>query len=73
MLLAMHVFSGKVYLDLLSNFQLGCLIFLLLSWMYCLCVWEIKLLLVASFGTIFSHSIDFLFVLFIVSLLCKSF
>ena len=51
----------NVYLDFLPIFQLGwvfLLLLLLLSCMSCLYTLEIKLLLVASFANIFSHSVD---------------
>ena len=50
-----------VCLVLLPFFQLGCLGFLLLSCMSCLCVLEIKSLLVTLFGNILSHSVGCLF------------
>ena len=59
--------SWNVYLGLLPNFQLSCLVFLLLSCMSCFYILEIKPLLVVSFATIFSHSISCLFVLFMAS------
>ena len=48
-------------------FSVGFLAFLLLSYTSCLYVLEIKPLSVASFETIFSHSISCLFVFFLVS------
>lgn len=41
--------------------------FLTLSYLHCLCILEINLLLVASFADIFSQSIGCLFILFLVS------
>ena len=55
-------------LDLLPIFLIGLfLLLLLLSCMNCLSILKIKLLSVASFVNVFSHSIDCLFVLFMVS------
>ena len=50
-----------------AHFSIGLLAFLLLSCMSCLYVLEIKRLSVASFETIFSHSINCLLVFFLVS------
>ena len=62
------VFLWKnVYLGLLPNFQSGFSLLLLLSCMSCLYILEIKPLLVALFADIFSHSVDCLFILFMVS------
>ena len=57
----------NVYLGLLPIFQLNELknVFLLLSWMCCLYILEIKPLSVGSFATIFSHYIGCLFFLFL--------
>ena len=60
------LFWRNVYLGLLPIFQLGCFIFLILSCMSCLYILEINPLLIASF-TIFSHSVDCLFILLMVS------
>ena len=46
-------------------FQLGCWIFLLLSFISCFYTLEIKPLSVASFKTVFSHSASCLFVSFL--------
>ena len=54
----------NVYLGLLPIFRLGCL---LLSCMRCLYILEIKPLSVASFANIFSHSVGYLFILFVLS------
>ena len=48
------------------HFWIGLFIFLL-SGMSCLCILEIKPLPVASFADIFSHPVDCLFILFMVS------
>uniref|UniRef100_A0A8W4FM09 Uncharacterized protein n=1 Tax=Sus scrofa TaxID=9823 RepID=A0A8W4FM09_PIG len=50
-----------------APFSIGWLAFLLLSCISCLCILEIKPLSVASFETIFSHSVSCLFVFFLVS------
>ena len=56
-----------------AHFRIGLLVFFILSCMSCLYVLEINPLSVASFANIFSHSEGCLFVLFMVSLLCKGF
>ena len=50
-----------------AHFSIGLLVFLLLSCISCLYILEIKPLSVASFETIFSHSVSCLFVFFLVS------
>ena len=50
-----------------AYFSIGLLVFLLLSRMSCLYILEIKTLLVASFETMFSHSIGCLFACFMFS------
>jgi len=50
-----------------AHFSIGLLAFLLLSCISCLHILEIKPLSVASFETIFSHSVSCLFVFFLVS------
>ena len=50
-----------------AHFSTGLLAFLLLSCISCLYILEMKLLLVASFETIFSHSENCLFVFFWIS------
>uniref|UniRef100_A0A8D1V895 Uncharacterized protein n=1 Tax=Sus scrofa TaxID=9823 RepID=A0A8D1V895_PIG len=50
-----------------AHFSIGLLAFLLLSCVSCLYVLEIKPLSVASFETIFSHSVCCLFVFFLLS------
>ena len=55
-----------------AHFSIGLLVFLLLSCMSCLYILEIKLLSVASFETIFSHSVSCLLFSFGFPLLCKS-
>uniref|UniRef100_A0A8D1SM76 Uncharacterized protein n=1 Tax=Sus scrofa TaxID=9823 RepID=A0A8D1SM76_PIG len=50
-----------------ARFSIGLLAFLLLSYISCLCILEIKPLSVASFETIFSHSVSCLFVFFFIS------
>ena len=55
-----------------AHFLIGLFFLLLLSCMSCLYTLEIKSLMVASFANIFPRSVGCLFVLFMVSLLCKS-
>uniref|UniRef100_A0A8D1Q4N2 Uncharacterized protein n=1 Tax=Sus scrofa TaxID=9823 RepID=A0A8D1Q4N2_PIG len=50
-----------------AHFSIGFLAFLLLSCINCLYILEIKPLSIASFETIFCHSVSCLFVLFLVS------
>ena len=50
-----------------AHFFFGLFVFLILRYMSCLCILEINPLSVASFANIFSHSVDCLFVLFMVS------
>ena len=50
-----------------AHFSIGLLAFLLLSYISCLYILEIKPLSVASFETIFSHSVSCIFVFFLVS------
>ena len=50
-----------------AHFWIGLFVFLILSCMSCLCIWEIKPLSVASLANIFSHSEGCLFTLFMVS------
>uniref|UniRef100_A0A5G2R2J3 Uncharacterized protein n=1 Tax=Sus scrofa TaxID=9823 RepID=A0A5G2R2J3_PIG len=57
-----------------AQFSIGLLVFLLMSYINCLCILEIKTLSFASFETIFSHSVGCLFVFLLqFSLLYKSF
>uniref|UniRef100_A0A8D0PGP7 Uncharacterized protein n=1 Tax=Sus scrofa TaxID=9823 RepID=A0A8D0PGP7_PIG len=53
-----------------AHFSIGLLAFLLLSCVSCLYILEIKPLSVATFETIFSHSIGSLFFFFIYGFLC---
>ena len=58
-----------------AHFLIGLFVFLILSYMSCSYILEIKPLLVASFANIFSHSVGCLFILFMFvykPLLCKS-
>ena len=57
----------KCLFTFLAHFLIGLLIFLVLSCMICLCIFEINSLSVALFAIIFSHSEDCLFTLLIVS------
>ena len=63
---SMYFLWRNVYLDLLRIFWLGCLVFLL-SCTSCLYILEIKPLLVALFASIFSQSVECLFILIMVS------
>jgi len=63
----------KCHLDHLPIFRLDWFsLLLLLNCMSCLYILEFKPLLVASFANTFSQSVGCLFVLFMVSLLCKN-
>uniref|UniRef100_A0A8D0PZ87 Uncharacterized protein n=1 Tax=Sus scrofa TaxID=9823 RepID=A0A8D0PZ87_PIG len=55
-----------------AHFSVGLLAFLLLNYISCLYILEIKPLSVASFETIFSHSVCCLFVFLWFPLLCKA-
>ena len=57
----------KCLFSSLAQFLIGLFIFLLLSCMSCLYIFEINSLSVASFAIIFSHSEGYLFTLLIVS------
>ena len=57
----------NVYSGILPIFPLGCWLSLLLSCISWLYILEIKPLSVTSFETIFSHSVNCLFVFFLVS------
>ena len=57
----------KCLFSSLAHFFIGSFIFLVLSCMSCLCIFEINSLLVASFAIIFSYSEGCLFTLLIVS------
>uniref|UniRef100_A0A8D0WWN9 Uncharacterized protein n=1 Tax=Sus scrofa TaxID=9823 RepID=A0A8D0WWN9_PIG len=59
--------SEKCLLGSFAHFLIGLLAFLLLSCISCLYILEIKLLSVASFESIFCHSVSCLFVFFLVS------
>ena len=70
------VFSGEMSIGVFYSFfdealLLLLLLLLLLSCMRCLYIQIIKPLLVTSFVKIFFQSLRYLFVLFMVSLLCK--
>uniref|UniRef100_A0A5G2R2F1 Uncharacterized protein n=1 Tax=Sus scrofa TaxID=9823 RepID=A0A5G2R2F1_PIG len=56
-----------------AYFSFGLLVFLLLSCVCCLCISEVNPLSVASFKTIFSHSVSCCFVFLWFPLLCKTF
>uniref|UniRef100_A0A8D0ZNU2 Uncharacterized protein n=1 Tax=Sus scrofa TaxID=9823 RepID=A0A8D0ZNU2_PIG len=55
-----------------AHFSNGLLAFLLLSCITCLYILEVKLLSVASFETVFSHSVSCLFFFLWFPLLCKT-
>jgi len=57
----------KCLLRTLAHFSIELLAFLLLSCVSCLYVLEIRPFSVASFNTVFSHSVSWLFVFFLVS------
>uniref|UniRef100_A0A8D1PE56 Uncharacterized protein n=1 Tax=Sus scrofa TaxID=9823 RepID=A0A8D1PE56_PIG len=61
----------KCLLRSFEHLSLGLLAFLLLSCINCLYILEIKPLSVASFETIFSHSVNCLFVFFFAFLCCS--
>ena len=65
-----HLYTslGKCLFRSFAHFSVGLLVFLLLSCISCLYILEIKPLSVASFETIFSHSVSCLSVFFLVSL-----
>ena len=64
---SVYLLWRNVYSGLLPIFPLIDWFFLLLSCISCLYILEIKPLSVASFETVFSHSVSCLFVLFLVS------
>ena len=67
-LLAIYTSSLEKYLfSSLAHFLIGSFLFLVLSCMSCLYIFEINSLSVASFAIIFSHSEGCLFTLLIVS------
>ena len=63
----------KCLFSSLAHFLIGSLIFLELSCMSCLYIFEINSLSVASFTIIFSHSENYLFTLLIVSFVVEKF
>ena len=70
----LYVFFGEMSgLVLWPVFLIGSFIFLELSYMSCLYIFEINSLSVASFAIIFFHSEGYLFTLLIVSFVVKKF
>ena len=65
-LLAIFMSSEKYLFRSSAHFLLGCFVFLILSYISCLYILEIKPLMVTSFTDIFCHSISSLFILFMV-------
>ena len=63
----LYVFFGGMSILVFRPFFYWVFCFLILSYMCCLCILEINLLLVASFANIFSHSVGCLFTLFMIS------
>ena len=63
----LYIFLGEMSIQVFCHFSLGLLAFLLVSCKSCLYIPEIKPFSVASFETIFSHSVRCLFVFFLVS------
>ena len=69
-LLAIYISSlGKCLFSSVAHFLMVLFIFLVLSWMSCLYIFEMNSLSIASFAIIFSHSEGCLLTLLIVSLL----
>uniref|UniRef100_A0A8D0M977 Uncharacterized protein n=1 Tax=Sus scrofa TaxID=9823 RepID=A0A8D0M977_PIG len=66
-LLAICTSSCRMVFRSFAHFSTGLLAFLLLSCISCLNILEIKPLSIASFETIFSHSVSCLFVFFLTS------
>ena len=62
----------KCPLSSLAYFSIGSFIFLKLSCMSCLYIFEITSLLVASFAIIFSHSEGYLFTLLVASFIVQN-
>ena len=61
----LYVFFGEMSVSSLAHFLIGSFIFLELSCMSCLCIFEINSLSVALFAIIVSHSEGCLFTLLI--------
>uniref|UniRef100_A0A8D1JW64 Uncharacterized protein n=1 Tax=Sus scrofa TaxID=9823 RepID=A0A8D1JW64_PIG len=69
---SVYLLWRNVYSGLLPIFHLDCWLFLPLSCISCLYILEINPLLVASFKTIFSHSVSCVFVIFMISFAVKN-
>ena len=65
-------FLEKCLFSSLAHFLIGSFIFLVLSFMCCLYIFEINSLSVASFAIIFSHSEGCLFTLLVVSYIVQN-
>ena len=62
----LYVFFGEMSFKVFAHFSFGLLVFLFLSCISYLYILEIRSLSIASFETIFSHSVSCLFVFFLV-------
>ena len=69
----LYVFFGEMSVYIFSTFFDWVVCFFDIDLHELFYVLEINLLSIASFANIFSHSVGCLFILFMVSLLCRSF
>ena len=67
----LYVFFGKILFNSLAHFLIGSFIFLVLSCVSCLYIFQVNFLSVASFAIIFSHSEGCLFTLLTVSFIVQ--